>query len=63
MYAGKLQFTISAASLHFAKEGQKGANRIQWTLIPLDKSLPEDKTISGWIRKAGCADDIERPPL
>jgi 5'-nucleotidase len=63
MYAGKLQFTISDASFHFEKEGQKGANRIQWTLIPLDNSLPEDKAISGWIRKAGFAGDIERPPL
>ncbi|MCX5854600.1 MAG: hypothetical protein NTZ24_08550 [Deltaproteobacteria bacterium] len=63
MYAGKLQFTISDASFHFEKDGQAGANHIQWTLIPLDKSLPEDKTISGWIRKAGFADDIERPPL
>jgi len=63
MYAGKLQFTVSGASFHFDKEGQKSGNRIQWTLIPLDKSLPEDKTISGWIRKAGFAGDIERPPL
>jgi 5'-nucleotidase/UDP-sugar diphosphatase len=63
MYAGKLQFTISDASFHFEKEGQTGGNRIQWTLIPLDKSLPEDKTISGWIRKAGFTDDIERQPL
>ena len=28
-------------------------NRFQWTLMPLDMSMPEDKEVSGWIKKAG----------
>ena len=32
-------------------------NHFFWTLVPLDSSLPEDKVVSGWIRKAGIERD------
>jgi hypothetical protein len=32
-------------------------NRFVWTLVPLDSSLPEDKVVSEWIRKAGLERD------
>ena len=32
-------------------------NRFVWTLIPLDRSLPEDKVVSAWIRKEGIERD------
>jgi 2',3'-cyclic-nucleotide 2'-phosphodiesterase (5'-nucleotidase family) len=32
-------------------------NRFHWTLIPLDMSLPEDREVSGWIKKAGIEKD------
>jgi 2',3'-cyclic-nucleotide 2'-phosphodiesterase (5'-nucleotidase family) len=34
-----------------------GDNRFSWALVPLDSSLPEDKVVSGWIRKAGIERD------
>ncbi len=34
-----------------------GDNRFFWALVPLDNSLPEDKVVSGWIRKAGIERD------
>jgi 2',3'-cyclic-nucleotide 2'-phosphodiesterase (5'-nucleotidase family) len=32
-------------------------NRFHWTLIPLHMSIPEDKEVSGWMRKAGMEKD------
>jgi 2',3'-cyclic-nucleotide 2'-phosphodiesterase (5'-nucleotidase family) len=32
-------------------------NRFQWTLMALDTSIPEDREVSGWIRKAGIEKD------
>jgi 2',3'-cyclic-nucleotide 2'-phosphodiesterase (5'-nucleotidase family) len=32
-------------------------NRFHWTLVPLDRSIPEDKDISGWIRRTGIEKD------
>lgn len=32
-------------------------NRFHWTLVPLDRSIPEDKEVSGWIRKTGIQKD------
>lgn len=61
MYAGKLQLTIADTSSHFREEGQTNGNRFQWTLIPLDESIPDDKIISEWIRKDGFANDSEKP--
>jgi 5'-nucleotidase/UDP-sugar diphosphatase len=58
MYAGKLQLTISDISPFSQDEGRTDGNRFRWTLIPLDGSLPEDKIISEWIRKAGFANDM-----
>lgn len=34
-----------------------GGNRFLWTLVPLDKSHPEDREVSAWIRKAGIEKD------
>ena len=32
-------------------------NRFQWALMPLDISIPEDKAVSEWIKKAGIEKD------
>jgi 2',3'-cyclic-nucleotide 2'-phosphodiesterase (5'-nucleotidase family) len=53
MYAGKLQLTVINASSPYREEGRTDGNRFQWTLIPLDESMSEDKLISQWIREAG----------
>lgn len=34
-----------------------GDNRFSWALVPLDNSLPGDKVVSEWIRKAGIERD------
>lgn len=52
MYIGKLQLTIVNNASFVQEKGQSNGNHFKWELIPLDGSLPEDKTISGWIRKA-----------
>jgi 5'-nucleotidase/UDP-sugar diphosphatase len=52
MYAGKLQLTIAGGSSPF-EEGQGSGNRFQWGLMPLDTTIPEDKTISEWIQRDG----------
>jgi 5'-nucleotidase / UDP-sugar diphosphatase len=57
MYAGKLQLFIENGSTPFREEGRGGGNRFRWTLIPLDGSFKEDKTVSEWIQKAGDARD------
>lgn len=53
MYAGKLQLTVMNASFPYREDGRTDGNRFQWTLIPLDGSIPEDNLISQWIREAG----------
>jgi 2',3'-cyclic-nucleotide 2'-phosphodiesterase (5'-nucleotidase family) len=40
-----------------SKELPPRNNRFQWTLMPLDISIPEDREVSGWIRKAGIEKD------
>jgi 2',3'-cyclic-nucleotide 2'-phosphodiesterase (5'-nucleotidase family) len=40
-----------------SKEFPPRNNRFQWTLMPLDISIPEDREISGWIKKAGIEKD------
>jgi len=40
-----------------SKEPPSRNNRFQWTLMPLDISIPENKEVSGWIRKAGIEKD------
>ena len=58
MYAGKLQLRFANATSLFQDEQKgKGDNSFFWTLIPLDNSLPEDKVVSEWIRKAGLERD------
>lgn len=57
MYAGKLQLSLTDASAPFREEGKPGENHFQWTLLPLNRSLPEDKTIFGWIHDAGLDKD------
>jgi 5'-nucleotidase/UDP-sugar diphosphatase len=52
MYIGKLQLTIENSSSFAQGKEQGEGNRFQWTLIPLDATLREDKTVSEWIRKA-----------
>jgi 5'-nucleotidase/UDP-sugar diphosphatase len=52
MYAGKLQLTIAGGSSPF-EEGPASGNRFQWALMPLDTTIPEDKTISEWIQQDG----------
>ncbi len=56
MYAGKLQLTVVKAGSSFKGEGE-GDNRFLWTVTPLNASLPEDREVSAWIRKAGIGKD------
>ena len=52
MYAGKLQLFVENGNSPF-QEGEQGSrNHFRWTLLPLDESLMEDKTISEWVQKA-----------
>jgi len=58
MYAGKIQLHFVNAASPFQDEWKgKGDNSFLWTLVPLDSSLPEDKVVSEWIRKAGLERD------
>ena len=73
MYTGKLELTFVNASSPYSYErteeqGREQAssgnwaspsrnNRFHWTLIRQDMSIPEDKEVSGWIRKAGIEKD------
>jgi len=52
MYIGKLQLNIVNNASFVQEKGQTNGNHFKWELIPLDGSIPEVKTISGWIRKA-----------
>lgn len=40
-----------------SREPPSRNNRFNWTLIPLDRSIAEDKEVSGWIRKVGIEKD------
>src|SRR5271157_4564600 len=40
-----------------SKEPPSRSNRFQWTLMPSDMSMPEDKEVLGWIRKVGIERD------
>jgi 2',3'-cyclic-nucleotide 2'-phosphodiesterase (5'-nucleotidase family) len=51
------QQALSGNELRLTGEPLSGNNRFRWTLIPLDMSIPEDKDISGWIKKAGIEKD------
>ena len=53
IYAGKLQLFIENGITPFQEEGRGDGNRFRWTLIPLDGSLTEDKTVSEWVQKSG----------
>ena len=43
--------------LRTSKEPPSRNNRFQWTLMPLDMSIPGDRQVSGWITKAGIEKD------
>jgi 2',3'-cyclic-nucleotide 2'-phosphodiesterase (5'-nucleotidase family) len=47
----------SGNELRTSREPPSRNNRFHWTLTPLDMSMPEDKAVSGWIRKAGIEKD------
>jgi 5'-nucleotidase / UDP-sugar diphosphatase len=51
------QQALSGNDLRTSKEPPSRGNRFQWTLIPLDMSIPEDKEVSGWIKKTGIERD------
>jgi len=51
------QQASSGDELRTSREPLSGNNRFHWTLIPLNRSIPEDKEVSGWIRKAGIEKD------
>ena len=51
------QQASSGDELRTSREPPSRNNRFHWTLIPLDRSIPEDKEVSGWIRKAGIEKD------
>jgi 2',3'-cyclic-nucleotide 2'-phosphodiesterase (5'-nucleotidase family) len=51
------QQTSSGDAPRTSKEPPSRNNRFQWTLMPLDMSIPEDMEVSGWIRKAGIERD------
>ena len=51
------QQALSGDDLRTSKEPPSRGNGFQWTLMPLDMSIPEDKEVSGWIRKAGIERD------
>ena len=46
-----------SGNVRLTGEPLSGNNRFHWTLMPLDMSIPEDKEVSGWIRKAGIEKD------
>ena len=52
-----MQHASSGDAARISREPPSGDNSFHWTLIPLDKSIPEDKEVSGWIRKAGIEKD------
>lgn len=43
----------SGNGLRTSKEPPFRNNHFQWTLMPLDMSIPEDKAVSSWIKKSG----------
>jgi 2',3'-cyclic-nucleotide 2'-phosphodiesterase (5'-nucleotidase family) len=47
----------SGDDLRTSGEPPSRNNRFHWTLMPLDMSMPEDKEVSGWLRKAGIEKD------
>jgi 5'-nucleotidase len=47
----------SGDDLKTSREPPSRNNRFHWTLMPLDMSMPEDKEVSGWLRKAGIEKD------
>jgi hypothetical protein len=51
------QQASSGDELRTSREPPPRNNRFHWTLIPLDRSIPEDKEVSGFIRKAGIEKD------
>ncbi len=51
------QQASSGDELRTSRKPSSRINRFTWTLIPLDMSLPEDKDVSGWIRKAEIEKD------
>jgi 2',3'-cyclic-nucleotide 2'-phosphodiesterase (5'-nucleotidase family) len=51
------QQASSENELRASKEPPSRDNRFQWTLMPLDMSMPEDKEVSGWIKQAGIEKD------
>jgi 2',3'-cyclic-nucleotide 2'-phosphodiesterase (5'-nucleotidase family) len=51
------QQTSSGDTPRTSKEPASRNNRFQWTLMPVDISISEDKEVSGWIRKAGIEKD------
>jgi hypothetical protein len=52
-----MQHASSGDEARISREPPSGDKSFHWTLIPLDKSIPEDKEVSGWIRKAGIEKD------
>jgi 2',3'-cyclic-nucleotide 2'-phosphodiesterase (5'-nucleotidase family) len=51
------QQASSGDELRTSRKPPSRNNHFRWTLIPLDMSIPEDKEVSGWIRKAGIEKD------
>jgi hypothetical protein len=51
------QQASSGDELRTSRKPSSRINRFTWTLIPLDMSIPEDKEVSGWIRKAEIEKD------
>jgi 2',3'-cyclic-nucleotide 2'-phosphodiesterase (5'-nucleotidase family) len=43
----------SGNEMRTSREPPSRNNRFLWTLMPLDMSIPEDKEVSRWIKKAG----------
>lgn len=39
------------------ESGPGDSNSFSWTIIPMDSSLPEDRTVSDWLREAGLEKD------
>jgi 2',3'-cyclic-nucleotide 2'-phosphodiesterase (5'-nucleotidase family) len=51
------QQASSGNGLRLTGEPLSGNNRFRWTLIPIDMSIPEDREVSRWIKKAGIEKD------
>jgi len=51
------QKTALQDDLKNSEASHNSDNRFVWTLVPLDKSLPEDHAVSEWIRKSGIERD------